>query len=77
MAKNGKLVPLLVPMLGLLLVLSGCTVIVADPYTSQASIPYPSQVDIPPGHLPPPGECRIRYPDRPPGQQPHQGTAEC
>jgi hypothetical protein len=71
-AKNRKRFSLLVPMVGLLL-LSGCTVIVADPYPSQANIPYPSQADIPPGHLPPPGECRIWYPDRPPGQQPPPG----
>jgi hypothetical protein len=25
---------------------------------------------IPPGHLPPPGECRVWYDGRPPGQQP-------
>ena len=25
---------------------------------------------IPPGHLPPPGECRVWYPGVPPGQQP-------
>ena len=25
---------------------------------------------IPPGHLPPPGKCRLWYPDRPPGHQP-------
>lgn len=25
---------------------------------------------IPDGHLPPPGECRVWYPDRPAGQQP-------
>lgn len=25
---------------------------------------------IPPGQLPPPGECRIWYPGKPPGQQP-------
>src|SRR3712207_6576922 len=25
---------------------------------------------VPNGHLPPPGECRVWYPDRPPGQQP-------
>lgn len=28
---------------------------------------------VPPGHLPPPGECRIWYPDRPPGHQPPPG----
>ncbi len=26
--------------------------------------------DIPPGHYPPPGACRVWFPDRPPGQQP-------
>jgi len=25
---------------------------------------------IPPGHLPPPGQCRVWYDDRPPGHQP-------
>ncbi len=29
---------------------------------------------IPRGHLPPPGACRIWYPDRPPGQQPPPGS---
>ena len=32
-----------------------------------------AQVKIPPGHLPPPGECRIWFPDRPPGHQPPPG----
>jgi len=31
---------------------------------------YPVALHIPPGHLPPPGMCRIWYPDRPPGHQP-------
>lgn len=30
---------------------------------------YPVALHIPPGHLPPPGMCRIWYPDRPPGHQ--------
>lgn len=29
---------------------------------------------IPPGHFPPPGSCRIWYPDEPPGQQPPPGS---
>ena len=32
-----------------------------------------TQVRVPPGHLPPPGECRIWFPDRPPGHQPPPG----
>jgi hypothetical protein len=32
--------------------------------------------DIPAGHLPPPGACRIWFPDRPPGHQPPPGPCE-
>lgn len=28
---------------------------------------------IPPGHMPPPGQCRIWFPGQPPGQQPPPG----
>jgi hypothetical protein len=30
-------------------------------------------VRVPPGHMPPPGSCRVWFPDRPPGQQPPPG----
>lgn len=30
----------------------------------------PQSQGIPPGHLPPPGQCRVWYDGRPPGQQP-------
>jgi hypothetical protein len=32
--------------------------------------------NIPKGHYPPPGSCRIWFPDRPPGQQPPPGPCE-
>src|SRR5919108_6605718 len=32
-----------------------------------------THLDIPPGHLPPPGECRVWYPGKPPGHQPPPG----
>ena len=34
---------------------------------------YPPAVDVPAGHLPPPGKCRIWFPELPPGQQPPPG----
>lgn len=38
--------------------------------------PHHGAPAIPEGHLPPPGECRIWYADRPPGQQPPPGPCE-
>jgi hypothetical protein len=32
-----------------------------------------THLDIPPGHLPPPGACRVWYPGQPPGHQPPPG----
>jgi hypothetical protein len=32
--------------------------------------PLARAIEIPPGHYPPPGECRVWYAGRPPGQQP-------
>jgi hypothetical protein len=41
-----------------------------------ASVYEPTHAGIPPGHMPPPGACRIWYPDRPPGHQPPPGPCE-
>jgi hypothetical protein len=55
----------------LAVVVTGCT---AYGGTVGEVARHPSQAaGIPPGHMPPPGECRIWYPDRPPGQQPPPG----
>ena len=32
-----------------------------------------ARLGVPPGHLPPPGQCRIWFPGRPPGHQPPPG----
>jgi hypothetical protein len=52
-------------LLGALVALTGCAV-----YAEPVPVYHAEPVHIPPGHLPPPGACRIWYPDRPPGHQP-------
>ena len=32
-----------------------------------------TELSIPPGHMPPPGSCKVWYPGLPPGQQPPPG----
>ena len=46
------------------------TLILASPAQAQDRLPRPERQGIPPGHLPPPGECRVWYDGRPAGQQP-------
>ena len=54
--------------------LSGCNrrIVIATPRTPPPVVIASTgeYLSIPPGHLPPPGECRIWIPGRPPGQQP-------
>jgi uncharacterized protein HemY len=38
--------------------------------------PVNDEVEIPRGHWPPPGKCRIWFPDRPPGHQPAPGKCK-
>ncbi|WP_026331714.1 tetratricopeptide repeat protein [Pseudomonas mandelii] len=38
--------------------------------------PTYDEVEIPRGHWPPPGKCRIWFPDRPPGHQPPPGKCK-
>lgn len=50
---------------------SACAVVVAeDGRWPGPVIVGPRALDIPPGHYPPPGHCRVWYAGRPPGQQP-------
>jgi hypothetical protein len=49
---------------------SGC---VAYSYPGGPPRYYSPAVDVPPGHMPPPGKCRIWFPGEPPGQQPPPG----
>jgi hypothetical protein len=53
---------------------TGC-VVVGEPVPMPAPVPGQPALAIPPGHMPPPGQCRIWFPGRPPGQQPPPG--EC
>lgn len=48
------------------------------PRPAPAPQSYPSYrtLKIPPGHLPPPGQCRIWYPGKPPGHQPPPTSCE-
>ena len=56
--------------LACLLLLAGCT---AAGSVGPGPVGRGAGVSVPPGHLPPPGECRVWYPDRPPGHQPPPG----
>jgi hypothetical protein len=59
--------------LGLLVLgVAGCVVVAArlEHGPPPVVVSPPRAVDIPPGHYPPPGHCRLWYPGRAPGQQP-------
>ena len=46
----------------------------ADARASRAPAVAASSLGVPPGHLPPPGFCRVWFPGRPPGRQPKPGA---
>ena len=61
-----------VSLFSILVLLTGCTtmgvVVHGDPsYGSRSS--HTASLGIPPGHLPPPGSCRVWLPGHPPGHQ--------
>lgn len=53
--------------------LSGCVAYGGIGYPDERQYPG-NRVEIPQGHMPPPGECRIWHPDRPAGHQPPPGN---
>ncbi|MGE7958298.1 tetratricopeptide repeat protein [Pseudomonas sp. NPDC089530] len=46
------------------------------PMVSAEPAPTYDEIEIPRGHRPPPGKCRIWFPDRPPGHQPAPGKCK-
>ena len=58
------------------LALSGCHVYGHSGYGYGAGpeVTKPAGGPVPPGHMPPPGLCRIWHPGTPPGQQPPPGN---
>ncbi|QGZ32170.1 hypothetical protein GQA94_19750 [Stutzerimonas stutzeri] len=54
--------------------LAGCVAYAEGPYERDRHSHRDHGYEVPKGHLPPPGECRIWYPDRAPGQQPPPGN---
>lgn len=68
----------MIVLLALAAVLTSCMVVVRDDKRTDEKVvvtkgPY-KKLGIPPGHLPPPGLCRIWIPGRPPGHQPKAGN---
>jgi hypothetical protein len=66
---------------GLTCLLAGCSAHVtastpAPPPAHAVAVADAPEVDIPPGHMPPPGACRLWYPGEPPGHQPAAGDCD-
>ena len=77
-------------LLSLLALVAGCTVVVRPPAEPRREPPPqerpPEQqpppvtvviLEVPPGHLPDPGECRLWYPGVSPGRQPRPRSRPC
>jgi hypothetical protein len=55
----------------------GAVVTTGDPAYSVSVRTQEQEIQgIPPGHMPPPGGCRIWFPGEPPGHQPPPGRCE-
>ncbi len=59
-----------------LLLLNGCSGVYVSGtigHPPRSDVGHEKTMNIPPGHMPPPGKCRIWHPGAPPGQQPPPG----
>ncbi len=56
-----------------LLFVAGCVAHAGSYGVFPAPAPAP-HANVPPGHMPPPGMCRVWFPNKPPGQQPPPGS---
>lgn len=63
-------------MITLACLLSGCSVAVSARAPAYSVSEDAETYDIPPGHMPPPGQCRAWYPGRPPGHQGPSGDCD-
>jgi hypothetical protein len=71
-ARSTRALRLLVAVLAVVTAVS-CVAVVHDEPHRHGGSHHDYGCEVPPGHLPPPGECRIWYPERPPGHQPPPG----
>lgn len=72
--------PVSIAVLALALLATACSGFIAvekrpapPPPAVREHVHHPAHLGVPPGHLPPPGQCRIWVPGRPPGHQPPPG----
>jgi hypothetical protein len=71
--------PILLLLAGMMVLVSCSHVVVSDPTPSTPEVKTDKKstaaaLGIPPGHLPPPGKCRVWIPGTPPGHQPKAGS---
>jgi hypothetical protein len=79
-AVKGILMRSAILLLAVALVVASCSpAVVSDPTPSTPDVKVSKKstaaaLGIPPGHLPPPGKCRVWIPGTPPGHQPKAGS---
>lgn len=62
--------------LALVPLIQACGASVSARVPARASVSADEVKGIPPGHMPPPGSCRVWFPGEPPGHQPPPGDCD-